>query len=75
MDENRDVPGRVSEVAAPDAPEPTPSGTDFVEKAKDLEALRSAVIDAASIGAGLWPSYLFALFYLPHRCSPSRCVP
>jgi hypothetical protein len=64
MDENRDVPGPVSGVAAPAAPEPTPSGTDFVEKAKDIEALRSAVIDATSVGARLWLSYLFVLFYL-----------
>jgi hypothetical protein len=26
--------------------------------------LRSAVVDAASVGAGLWRSYLFVLFYL-----------
>ena len=35
----------------------------FAEKAKDLGALRDAVVDAASVGAGLWLSYLFALFY------------
>jgi hypothetical protein len=39
--------------------EPTP----FAAKAKDLGALRDAVVDAASVGAGLWLSYLFALFY------------
>ena len=33
-------------------------------KAKDLEALRSAVVDAANVGAGLWFSYLFVLLYL-----------
>src|ERR1700731_556332 len=37
--------------------------TPFAAKAKDLGALRDAVVDAASIGAGLWISYLFALFY------------
>jgi hypothetical protein len=29
-----------------------------------LEALRNAVVDAANIGAGLWLTYLFVLFYL-----------
>src|SRR3954452_8562420 len=33
-------------------------------KANDLEALRTAVVDAASVGAGLWISYLFVLFYM-----------
>lgn len=32
--------------------------------ARDLKALRDAVVDAASIGAGLWFSYLFVLLYL-----------
>jgi hypothetical protein len=36
----------------------------LASKANDLEALRSAVIDAASVGAGFWLSYLFVLFYL-----------
>jgi len=39
--------------------EPTP----FATRAKDLGALHDAVVDAASVGAGLWLSYLFALFY------------
>jgi len=33
-------------------------------KAKDLEALRNAVVDAANVSAGLWFSYLFVLLYL-----------
>src|SRR5271167_4493259 len=37
--------------------------TPFAAKAKDLGALRDAVVDAASVSAGLWISYLFALFY------------
>src|SRR5437588_6629886 len=37
--------------------------TQFAAKAKDLGALRDAVVDAASVSAGLWVSYLFALFY------------
>ena len=35
----------------------------FAARANDLESLRAAVVDAASVGAGLWLSYLFALFY------------
>src|SRR5246127_2277284 len=43
----------------PQKTEPTP----FAAKAKDLGALRDAVVDGASVSAGLWISYLFALFY------------
>src|SRR5215469_7550649 len=32
-------------------------------KATDLDALRTAVVDAAGVGTGLWLSYLFVLFY------------
>jgi hypothetical protein len=32
-------------------------------KATDLDALRTAVVDAAAVGYGLWFSYLFVLFY------------
>lgn len=39
--------------------EPAP----FAAKAKDLQALRDAVVDAAGVSAGFWISYLFALFY------------
>jgi hypothetical protein len=35
----------------------------FAAKAKDLQALRDTVVDAASVGTGLWLSYLFVLFY------------
>jgi hypothetical protein len=42
---------------APDLP-------DFAKKADDLEAIKKAVDDAASVGGGLWLSYLFVLFYL-----------
>jgi uncharacterized protein YjbI with pentapeptide repeats len=37
---------------------------DFAKKADDLEAIKTAVDDAASVGGGLWLSYLFVLFYL-----------
>ena len=46
--------------------EPPPSRTEltsFAAKARDLGALRDAVVDAASVGTGLWLSYLFVLFY------------
>jgi len=36
----------------------------FAGKARDLAALRDAVVDAANVSAGLWLSYLFVLFYL-----------
>jgi hypothetical protein len=39
----------------PQRTEPTP----FAAKARDLGALSDAVVDAASVGTGLWLSYLF----------------
>jgi uncharacterized protein YjbI with pentapeptide repeats len=45
-----------------DQAETTATNT-FAAKATDLEALRDAVVDAASVSGGLWLSYLFALFY------------
>jgi uncharacterized protein YjbI with pentapeptide repeats len=49
----------------PVAPTQLPStGIAFGAKAKDLDALRNAVVDAAGVGAGLWFSYLFVLLYL-----------
>src|SRR5215470_4776826 len=47
----------------PDLIRPKAEPTPFAAKAKDLGALRNAVVDAASIGVGLWISYLFVLFY------------
>jgi uncharacterized protein YjbI with pentapeptide repeats len=35
-----------------------------VDKADDLESIKKAVDDAASVGGALWLSYLFVLFYL-----------
>jgi hypothetical protein len=53
----------------PDAPSPSTAipATDLppiAAKADDLEAIKKAVEDAASVGGGLWLSYLFVLFYL-----------
>ncbi len=36
----------------------------IAEKADDLEAIKKTVDDAATVGGGLWLSYLFVLFYL-----------
>jgi hypothetical protein len=43
---------------------PAPELLKIAEKADDLEAIKKAVDDAASVGGGLWLSYLFVLFYL-----------
>lgn len=56
------VDGTRSPVAP--AAEMPPSAAAFAGKAKDLGALRDAVVDAANVGAGLWFSYLFVLLYL-----------
>ncbi len=37
-----------------------PTAEGLAGKAKDLVALRDAVVDAASVGAGLWFSYLLS---------------
>jgi uncharacterized protein YjbI with pentapeptide repeats len=50
---------------APGEPPPLPPTAEALAgKAKDLQSLRDAVVDAASVGGGLWFSYLFVLFYL-----------
>ena len=48
------------------APEPaatTPALQDSAKKADDLEEIKKAVEDAASVSGALWFSYLFVLFY------------
>lgn len=45
-----------------DLPQPVPPA--LAAKADDLEAIRSAVVDAAGAAVGIWLSYLLALFYL-----------
>jgi hypothetical protein len=56
--------GEADPAPAPSEPPPPLTAAAFAGKAKDLQALRDAVVDAASVGAGLWFSYLFVLFYL-----------
>jgi uncharacterized protein YjbI with pentapeptide repeats len=41
-----------------------PTAKALAGKAKDLQALWDTVVDAASVGAGLWFSYVFVLLYL-----------
>ena len=41
---------------------PEPSG--FAAKAKDLQALRDAVDQAATVSGALWISYIFVFLYL-----------
>jgi hypothetical protein len=41
-----------------------PGAAGFAAKATDLSTLRDAVVDAATVGSGLWLSYLFTFFYL-----------
>jgi|SRR5450759_450793 hypothetical protein len=51
--------------SAPGEPPPLPvTAAALAGKAMDLQALRDALVDAASVGTGLWFSYLFVLFYL-----------
>jgi hypothetical protein len=40
------------------------SATKLAARAKDLETLIGVVVDAAAVGASLWLSYIFVLFYL-----------
>src|SRR4051812_29212430 len=45
-------------------PELPPTAAALAGEAQDLKALRTAVVDAAGVSAGLWFSYLFVLLYL-----------
>jgi uncharacterized protein YjbI with pentapeptide repeats len=50
---------------AKDPATPAPDLTEkFAEKARDLDAVRKSVEDAATVSAGFWLSYLFVLFYI-----------
>ena len=61
-DASREVPSTSAPVA-PTPWHPTPRATQ-VSKAKDVVALRDAVVNDAAVGVGLWLSYLFMLLYL-----------
>jgi hypothetical protein len=55
-------PEELSTTGAPDKiPNDVPQ---LAAKADDLEAIKKAVEDAAAVGAPLWLSYLFLLFYI-----------
>jgi uncharacterized protein YjbI with pentapeptide repeats len=58
------TPDAAGPTPAPGEPPPPPTAATLAGKAKDLQALRDTVVDAASVGAGLWFSYLFVLLYL-----------
>jgi uncharacterized protein YjbI with pentapeptide repeats len=60
LSKTRDTSDTVLNVAAA----PSSEATGFAAKAKDLQALRDAFVDAASVGSGLWLSYVFVLLYL-----------
>ncbi len=51
-------------VDPPQDNEPKPDPPAFAAKAGDLDALSTALSEAASVSGGLWLSYLFVLFYL-----------
>jgi uncharacterized protein YjbI with pentapeptide repeats len=58
---------RLSRARAARAQKPTPASDQnekFTEQTHDFETLRKSIDDAASVGTGLWLSYLFALFYI-----------
>jgi hypothetical protein len=48
----------------PGANESPSAAEKFAGQSHDLNALRNAVVDAASVGAGIWLSYLFVLLYI-----------
>ena len=48
----------------PPASAEAPALPAIVADATDLRVIRSAVVDASGVSAGLWLSYLFVLFYL-----------
>jgi uncharacterized protein YjbI with pentapeptide repeats len=62
IDERAATPSPGANQAAPATPEP--ELPEIAKKADDLEEIKKAVEDAATVGGTLWFSYLFVLFYL-----------
>jgi hypothetical protein len=65
----REAIERAEAIGASDAVEPLPplpvkEVPALAATVTDLTSLRTAVVDAAGVSAGLWLSYLFVLFYL-----------
>jgi uncharacterized protein YjbI with pentapeptide repeats len=58
------APATARSEAAPIDVWPTPAVSPVAAKSDELDAIKKAVDDAASVGGGLWLSYLFVLFYL-----------
>ena len=55
----------VPKLPVPTGPGSSPSNADaFAAKATDLQTLRDAVVDAATVSGTLWISYLGVFFYL-----------
>ena len=57
-----EIAGTAGNTAAPMPPARKPPP--LAEKSDDLESLRTAVVDAAGVGFGIWITYLGTLFYL-----------
>jgi uncharacterized protein YjbI with pentapeptide repeats len=58
------TPGDAGPTPPGEPPQFTLTAAALAGEAKDLQALRDTLVDAASVGAGLWFSYLFILLYL-----------
>src|SRR5262245_9494048 len=64
LNQRRRPTAETTEPTAETAGAPAPPAPEFLGRAKDLATLQNAVVEAASVGTGLWISYLFVLFYL-----------
>jgi hypothetical protein len=60
----------LDEPAEPKASQAPP----IADEAKDLKALRAAVVDAAGVSTGLWFSYLFVLLLDGYPKSSTDCL-
>jgi hypothetical protein len=64
MPDEIDIPDNIEGQRAAVPAAALPELPEFAKKARDLQSLRDAVVDAANVGGGLWLSYLFVFFYL-----------